>query len=200
MFRPDGARAAARPPRQGSPAPLGCSGSPAPLACPWVQDYVAGHVCVHSHQHTAAVQHFMSLEHHFPNNLHVLLQLAKIHLDLNQLDEAQYNFNKARVCDNLNLDMMDHYAALVRKRGSTGDLNRLAHDLLSTNQRRPEPWIAVALYSELRNEREKALGFIEKAIQVSSRTAKPARRSDVVTSLRSRTLSPAHARSNRATC
>ena len=152
-----------------------------------MQDYVAGHVCVHSHQHTAAVQHFMSLEHHFPNNLHVLLQLAKIHLDLNQLDEAQYSFNKARVCDNLNLDMMDHYAALVRKRGSTGDLNRLAHDLLSTNQRRPEPWIAVALYSELRNEREKALGFIEKAIQVSSRARSKNKSTRMVTSPRSRT-------------
>ena len=153
------------------PPAAGHGTTAAPLACPWVQDYVAGHVCIQSYQHAAAVQHFMSLEHHFPNNLHVLLQLAKIHLDLNQLDEAQYNFNKARVCDNLNLDMMDHYAALVRKRGSMGDLNRLAHDLLSTNQRRPEPWIAVALYSELRNEREKALGFIEKAIQVRSASA-----------------------------
>ena len=45
----------------------------------------------------------------------------------------------------------------------------LAHDLVSTNRKRPEAWIAVALYAETRGEKEKALTFVEKAIALDSR-------------------------------
>ncbi|KAH8051971.1 hypothetical protein JL722_10416 [Aureococcus anophagefferens] len=74
-----------------------------------------------------------------------------------------------RVADNLNLDYMDHCAVLAKRRGQANDLNRLAHDLVSTNRKRPEAWIAVALYAETRGETEKALGFVEKAIALDSR-------------------------------
>ncbi|KAH8045528.1 serine/threonine kinase [Aureococcus anophagefferens] len=90
-------------------------------------------------------------------------------MELEDLVDAQYSFNKARVADNLNLDYMDHCAVLAKRRGQANDLNRLAHDLASTNRKRPEAWIAVALYAETRGETEKALGFVEKAIALDSR-------------------------------
>ena len=100
----------------------------------------------------------------FPGNSHGLLRLAKAQMELEDLVDAHYSFNKARVNDALNVDYMDHCAVLAKRRGQTSDLNRLAHDLVSTNRKRPEAWIAVALYAEHRGEKEKALAFVEKAI------------------------------------
>ena len=71
--------------------------------------------------------------------------------------------------DPLNLDHMDHYAVLSRRRGGVGDLNRLARDLVAANRRRPEAWLAVALHADARGDRDAALRFVEKAIALDSR-------------------------------
>jgi hypothetical protein len=61
--------------------------------------------------------------------------------------------------------MMDFYAVLLRQKGAAPHLNTLAHKLMSVDTRRPEPWIAVALHSDLKGERERALVFADKAVQ-----------------------------------
>lgn len=62
---------------------------------------------------------------------------------------------------------MDYYAVLLRQKSATAPLNELAHKLMSIDQRRPEPWIAVALHSDLRNDKDRALSFVDRALQVS---------------------------------
>ena len=155
----DGAAAAA------APAPE------AAAAWPWLEPFVLAHGAMHRHEYAHAIEHWGAVEQigGFPSNLHGLLRLAKAQMELEDLVDAQYSFNKARVADNLNLDYMDHCAVLAKRRGQANDLNRLAHDLVSTNRKRPEAWIAVALYAETRGETEKALGFVEKAIALDSR-------------------------------
>jgi hypothetical protein len=37
--------------------------------------------------------------------------------------------------------------------------------MLQISSRRPEPWVAVALYSEMKGEKDKALGFVDKVTQ-----------------------------------
>ena len=138
---------------------------------PWLEPLVLAHGAMHRHEYAAAIEHWGAVEQigGFPSNLHGLLRLAKAQMELEDLVDAQYSFNKARVADNLNLDYMDHCAVLAKRRGQANDLNRLAHDLVSTNRKRPEAWIAVALYAETRGEKEKALTFVEKAIALDSR-------------------------------
>jgi len=73
--------------------------------------------------------------------------------------------NQAREVDSDNLDMMDYYAVLLRHKGTSGSLNSLAHRLMMIDQRRPEAWIAVSLYSDLRGDREKALSLVDQALR-----------------------------------
>ncbi|KAH8055488.1 hypothetical protein JL721_10217 [Aureococcus anophagefferens] len=136
----DGAAAAA------APAPE------AAAAWPWLEPFVLAHGAMHRHEYGHAIEHWGAVEQigGFPSNLHGLLRLAKAQMELEDLVDAQYSFNKARVADNLNLDYMDHCAVLAKRRGQANDLNRLAHDLT-------------------RGETEKALGFVEKAIALDSR-------------------------------
>lgn len=70
------------------------------------------------------------------------------------------------------LTSQDRFALNVKLRGSTeclGDLNRLAHDLLQTSTERPEPWVALALYNDVRGDREKALNLVAKALKFAPR-------------------------------
>ena len=60
---------------------------------------------------------------------------------------------------------MDYFAVLLRHKGTSGSLNSLAHRLMMIDQRRPEPWIAVSLYSDMRGDREKALSLVDQALQ-----------------------------------
>ena len=44
---------------------------------------------------------------------HLLLHMARCQVEVDLVDEAQHTFKKARVCDELNLDLMDYYAVMV---------------------------------------------------------------------------------------
>ena len=49
------------------------------------------------------------------------------------------------------------------------DLNRLTNELIAVDSHRPEAWVAISLYCDLKGEKEKALTFIEKALTLSKR-------------------------------
>jgi hypothetical protein len=40
---------------------------------------------------------------------------------------------------------------------------RLSQELLSINATRPEPWISIAMYAEIKGKKEQAINFIDKA-------------------------------------
>jgi len=61
------------------------------------------------------------------------------------------------------------YASLIHQTGDSLRLNRLTHDLLEISETRPEPWNAVALYCDLKGQKEKAVAFVEKSISLNSR-------------------------------
>jgi anaphase-promoting complex subunit 7 len=60
---------------------------------------------------------------------------------------------------------------VLEQRGANSglDLNSLVHELLQIDDKRPEPWVAVALYSKMKGEKEKALRFVDKALQYDKR-------------------------------
>lgn len=47
---------------------------------------------------------------------------------------------------------------------SANPLVRLANELLSTDPRRAEAWVVIALYSQVRGEKEKAVSFVDKVL------------------------------------
>ena len=41
-------------------------------------------------------------------------------------------------------------------------VNSLANELLTNNEQRPEPWLAMASHAELKGNKERALMFVDK--------------------------------------
>ena len=54
----------------------------------------------------------------------------------------------------------------VGPRGPSPELNQLTHDLLNTDNNRPESWVAAAMYWESRGESARALGYAERALRL----------------------------------
>uniref|UniRef100_A0A7S2WJE0 Anaphase-promoting complex subunit 7 n=1 Tax=Rhizochromulina marina TaxID=1034831 RepID=A0A7S2WJE0_9STRA len=132
----------------------------------WIESYIDGLGTLTAADNTQSIHHWSTLDNMFPNNLPSMLHLGLLHLDADRLDEAQYFFNKARVTDPSNLEMMDHYALLLHLRGDVAELNRLAHDLLCASEMRPEPWVALSLHAECQGDRDRALQYVDKAIDL----------------------------------
>ncbi|CAM9451125.1 unnamed protein product, partial [Hapterophycus canaliculatus] len=133
---------------------------------PWLPLYVMGHSDSCACRSKDALANFARLEHLYPTNLGALLQVAKAHMDLDQWDEALSAFKKARLVDDANMDLMDCYGVVMRQKTMPGGLNRLANELLSTDPMRAEAWVVMALYSEVRGDKDKAIIFVDKALEL----------------------------------
>lgn len=51
---------------------------------------------------------------------------------------------------------------LLRTRGDQMELNRLVHELLNIDSTRPEVWVAAAVYWEMRDDKIRALTYLDK--------------------------------------
>lgn len=69
------------------------------------------------------------------------------------------------------MEAMDQYGQILARQNLVDDLNQLASNLLEIDDKRPEAWTALALYHESRNDHEKALAFVEKAIAMDQKHA-----------------------------
>ena len=116
-----------------------------------------------------ALKVYQDLTSNFPDNISVLLRTASTQFCLRQNQSSIYTYQKIRNLDSNCVDQMDEFAQLLRIEEKGDDLNRLCHDLISVSPFRPETWVAVALYSDLKGEKDKAVEFLDKAISLNRR-------------------------------
>jgi anaphase-promoting complex subunit 7 len=90
---------------------------------------------------------------------------------MNDEDGAARTFAKVRQLEHTNVDCMDQYGQILARQNNLDELNQLASSLLEIDDHRPEAWSTLALYHEARNDHEKALAFVEKAIAMDQRHA-----------------------------
>ncbi|CAM9877479.1 unnamed protein product [Ascophyllum nodosum] len=138
---------------------------------PWLTLYVNGHAGFCCCKAKEALANFARLDQLYPTNLEALLRVAKAHMDLDQWDESLSVFKKARMVDEMNVDLMDCYGVVMRQKEMPFGLNRLANELLSADPNRAEAWVVMALYSEVRGEKEKAASFVDKALELKQNYA-----------------------------
>mmetsp|Transcript_5158 Transcript_5158/g.8128 ORF Transcript_5158/g.8128 Transcript_5158/m.8128 type:complete len:310 (+) Transcript_5158:18-947(+) len=84
---------------------------------------------------------------------------------------AARTFSRVRQLDPTVIDSMDLYGQILARQSSLDELNQLASTLLDVDDKRPEAWSTLALYHEARQDHEKALAFVEKAIAMDQRHA-----------------------------
>ncbi|XP_030473876.1 anaphase-promoting complex subunit 7 [Syzygium oleosum] len=134
----------------------------------WLQRYVEAQCCIASNDYKGGLELYAELLQQFPNNIHILLEMAKVEAIIGKNDEAIMNFEKARSVDPYILTYMDEYAMLLKMKSDYSKLGKLVHDLLNTDPTRPEVFVALSVMWE-RKDDKRALSYAEKSIQLDER-------------------------------
>lgn len=132
-----------------------------------VNAFVAAHFHKGRYQITSALHNFSILHERYPNNVYLLVKTATLQYQMNDVDGAARTFSKVRQLDPTNIDGMDVFAQILAHQNQQDALNQLATQLLEVDDKRSEAWSALALYHEARQDHEKALAFVEKAIALN---------------------------------
>ncbi|KAJ6769474.1 ANAPHASE-PROMOTING COMPLEX SUBUNIT 7 [Salix koriyanagi] len=134
----------------------------------WLQRYVEAQCCIASNDYKGGLELFGELLQRFPNNIHILLEIARTEAIIGKNDEAIMNFEKVRSIDPYVVTYMDEYAMLLKTKGDFSKLNKLVHDLLGIDPTRPEVFVALSVLWEKKDERG-ALSYAEKSIRIDER-------------------------------
>lgn len=134
----------------------------------WLPRYVEAQCCIASNDYKGGLELFLDLLQRFPNNIHLLLEIAKVEAIIGKKDEANMNFEKARSIDPYLVTYMDEYAMLLKIKSDYSMLNKLVHDLLNIDPTRPEVFVALSVLWETKDERG-ALAYAEKSIRIDER-------------------------------
>ncbi|KAL0414694.1 UNVERIFIED_CONTAM: Anaphase-promoting complex subunit [Sesamum radiatum] len=117
----------------------------------WLQRYVEAQCCIASNDYKGGLELFSELLQRFPNNIHILLEMAKV-----------------RSLDPYVVTYMDEYAMLLKLKSDHSKLNKLVHDLLNIDPTKPEVFVALSVLWEKKDERG-ALSYAEKSIRIDER-------------------------------
>lgn len=133
-----------------------------------MQRYVEAQCCIASNDYKGGLELFSELLQRFPNNTHIVLEIAKVEAIIGKNDEAIMNFEKVRSIDPYVVTYMDEYAMLLKLKFDQSKLNKLVHDLLNIDPTKPEVFVAMSVLWERKDERG-ALSYAEKSIRIDER-------------------------------
>ncbi|KAL0348704.1 UNVERIFIED_CONTAM: Anaphase-promoting complex subunit [Sesamum angustifolium] len=120
------------------------------------------------HCYRGGLELFSELLQRFPNNIHIVLEMAKVKAIIGKNDEAILDFEKVRSIDPYVVTYMDEYAMLLKLKSDHSKLNKLVHDLLNIDPTKPEVFVALSVLWEKKDERG-ALSYAEKSIRIDER-------------------------------
>ncbi|KAI9123049.1 hypothetical protein K1719_005938 [Acacia pycnantha] len=109
-------------------------------SCRWLQRYVEAQCCMASNDYKGGLELFEDLLQRFPNNIHLLLEIAKVEAIIGKNEEAIMNFEKARSIDPYIITYLDE----------------------------PEVFVALSVLWERKDER-RALSYAEQSIRINER-------------------------------
>lgn len=134
----------------------------------WLHRYVEAQCCIASNDYTGGLDHFSELLQRFPNNVHILLEIAKVQAIIGRNDDAITNFEKVRSIEPYAVTYMDEYALLLKAKCDYSKLNKLVHDLLNIDPARAESFVALSILWERKDER-RAVVYAEKSLRIDDR-------------------------------
>lgn len=134
----------------------------------WLLNLVSGLLSKRNGNYLKCENHFRKIKDVYSNNVFLLNHMAKAALDVGKIDEAYSLFKSIRKIDPLEINNMDRYAKVLMLKHEENELNRLSHDLMSIDKGHPATWLTVAAYCHLKEEHEKSLLFVDKAIALDT--------------------------------
>jgi len=137
----------------------------------WISRFIKCHKLKRADEVEKSAVSLSSFIRVFPNNVHLLLELGQTHCMAGNYREAVSCFQHVRNVDNACMDKMDHYALALNATNNVVELNRLTHDLMRINNRKPETWVAASLYWDAKEDRLRALSYAEKGLRLDDTLA-----------------------------
>ncbi|KAL2914588.1 Anaphase promoting complex subunit 7 [Polyrhizophydium stewartii] len=127
-----------------------------------IRNLVLAHAAAKRAEYKESLDRYLELKNNYPGNLDVILRIAECHLDRGDPTSAQLYLTKARSLDSNIVTLMDRQARLWQLQGKLNMVAKIAEELHRITDERPEPWLALACYNEMRNDSEKALFYVDK--------------------------------------
>lgn len=147
---------------------LGLSNSPEAVV---IRDLVNLLTAKHRFQGAIAQQNLEKLTAEHPDNLFLLQLQAEVHLQKNEIFEAEETYGTIHRLEPTNAEAMDQYANLLGQSGRLRELSELTDSLLVMDDKSAISWTCLALYHHFHKHPSEALKFVEKAISVDQRHA-----------------------------
>ncbi|TPX38201.1 hypothetical protein SmJEL517_g00229 [Synchytrium microbalum] len=133
----------------------------------WSRLYVTAHQDRWCQEYKKAKEGFKTLERFFKNNVDLCVNIAECEMETGQDLQALYLLESIRSSDPDNVVACDKYAGLLREQGKATAVNDLAQTVFSIADDRPECWLVLAHYSELKGDKEKALFYVNTAVEMA---------------------------------
>ncbi|KAG0307176.1 Anaphase-promoting complex subunit 7 [Dissophora globulifera] len=153
---------------------------PTGLEKQWMKTYLQGMDNYIRMRYQEALSDFESLDAQYPRNVDIKLRVALCERWKEDFVSAYFKFVQASVrsLDSFIVEGMYHYGVCLKQMSKlevspkqpskADDLNTLAKDLLSINDKHPDAWCVAALFWELKGETEKALKMVSRALELDS--------------------------------
>ena len=120
-------------------------------------------VSVRSHSNQGNIEAkdgFRTLERYFKNDIDLCYNIAECEMESGHDLQALYALESMRNTDPDNIVGSDKYAALLREQGKATAINQLAQTVFSIADDRPECWLVLSHYAEIKGDKEKALFYV----------------------------------------
>ncbi|KAI8051169.1 hypothetical protein BDF22DRAFT_692248 [Syncephalis plumigaleata] len=137
----------------------------------WIAAYIRAENSYNMNNYQGALKLYRALEQRYPKNTHLGLKIANCQVNLGDTLNAYNSFMAVRTLDAKVVESMDRFAGLIRGQGNMLLLNRMAEDLMNINEFRPEPWVAMAVYCQCRNQPDRALMLTDRALALDRQHA-----------------------------
>ncbi|KAK3813218.1 MAG: hypothetical protein J3Q66DRAFT_347649 [Benniella sp.] len=134
---------------------------------PWMRTYLQGIDRFLKMNYHEALADFAALNESYPNNVDINLRIALCLKWMGKTAKSCFVFSWARRLDAHILDDMYHYGVCLKRQSKILALNKLASDLLRSNDQHPDAWCVQALYWDAIGDREKAIRSALRASQLN---------------------------------
>ncbi|CAO3574869.1 unnamed protein product [Mortierella alpina] len=133
---------------------------------PWMKSYLQGMDNMYRMKYQAALTDFSTLDGRYPGNIAIKLRMALCLKWMGKYVRAGFLYAQVRKLDSRVCEDMFHYGICLKQLSKMKYLFKLASELLGFNDKHPDAWCVLAMYWDMRGNRDKAFQMVSKALEL----------------------------------
>ncbi|KAF9929903.1 Anaphase-promoting complex subunit 7 [Mortierella alpina] len=133
---------------------------------PWMKTYLQGMDNIYRMKYQAALSDFSALDGKYPGNTAIKLRMAICLKWMGKYVRAGFLYAQVRNLDSRVCEDMFHYGICLKQLSKMKYLFKLASELLGFNDKHPDAWCVLAMYWDMKGNKDKAFQMVSKALQL----------------------------------